>query len=190
MVDCATASSGGEGQRVPSFIESAFTTKVEYNAWVAAGAQAQAAADVAARTSSTGDSRIVSADACAAEADAEVGRPVQREAREAEQREAEMHAVHVALAEQLDGAVPPEPDVIDSLLSRLQELSTAPGAAAAADLSLGADESDERKRRAFELVHPGTASAEAMEELEAVLAAVTAWCFDPEAFARITEMQN
>ena len=40
-----------------------------------------------------------------------------------------MESIHLLLTEHLDGAMPPAPDVIESLLSRLYELSVACGAA-------------------------------------------------------------
>jgi hypothetical protein len=156
FVGCTTSCS--VGGRLPSFIESDFATKVEYDAWVAAAVAARASSD---------DVNTASAVVAPGMVALHSELPTQREL----DREAELHAVHVALAEQLDGAVPPTPDVIEALLCRLQELSVA-GDVSASDGSGG------HERRDFELVHPGSASAEAMEGLEAVLAGVAAWCFD------------
>eukprot|EP00966_Prymnesium_polylepis_P049283 1140507-Prymnesium_polylepis.1 len=178
-VDCVTSSE--VGGLVPSFIESDFTTKAEYEAWVHSGAAALSAADSgpSVTTSTTNDGCAAPAGGAQETGALRSETPVQREA----EREAEMHAVHVALAEELDGDTPPEPDVIESLLSQLQELSVAAGAAAAGgvavDIPAAADDIDEHERRSFELMHPGAASAEAMEDLEAVLAAVAAWCVVP-----------
>lgn len=147
----SAANPGIHGFVVPSFIESEFTTKVEYEGWL------RGAKSAAACASNDGS-------AVAAATDADLQAAAQAE------RESEMQAVHIALAEQLDGAVPPEADVIESLLSRLQELSVVPGSVD----DVAADEgADEHQERAFELVHPGAASAEAVEDLEAALAAAT-----------------
>ena len=142
----ATSGESGAGEPesivargVPSFIESSFTSKVEYERWV----QRRAPEGIAVA--------VDGADSPDAAAETEV----------------EMQALHVALAEQLDGTLPPAPGVVESLLSRLQELAVTPSAG----------DVDSEDERSFELVHG--ASEEAIEELAAVLEAVTAWCFDP-----------
>ena len=81
--------------------------------------------------------------------------------------------MEMALAEQLDSPQPVEPGGIESLLSRLQELSSAVEGVSSDDD--GDDDSD----RDFELVHPGAANGAAMDGLAAVSAAVSAWHFDP-----------
>ena len=138
---------------MPSFIESSFTTKVEYERWVRCGrGPATVTADVGKGASAT----------AGAEAEAE----------------AEAEAVQMALAEQLDGSAPAEPAVVESLLSRLQELSGDRQGVVASDVAAAGSASDRHDERGFDLVHPGAAGQGAREELDAVLAAVMAWSFE------------
>ena len=169
---------------VLSFINSSFPTRVEYEAWLRDRSGAVPPAATLAGGSGGAAAALDERGTVEAQAQAEAQAEVEAEA--VAEAEAEAEAVHVALAEQLDGTVPPAPGVIESLLSRLRELSMArvdadealPGGVQAGG---GADDErdDEEVQRAFELVHPGHACAESMAELEAVLAAVNAWCFDP-----------